>query len=298
MICKRGLVTLLQTEFSSRTALLIIAAILCFAANSLLCRMALASHAIDPATFTTVRVASAGFVLSVIMSPRDKSWLKTVFQNWKSAAMLLAYLILFSFAYTRLNAGTGALLLFGAVQLTMFTVALWHGERLPALSWAALSIAGAGLIYLVSPGMAAPDTPSALMMTGSGIAWGAFTLLARSFSNPVEATASSFVACLPVVAIINIAAHADFNATPAGVGYAVASGALASGVGYVIWSMALHRIARAHAATIQLTVPALTAAGGMIFLSEPLTLRLLISSIAILGGVAVVLTQPGIFGRR
>jgi drug/metabolite transporter (DMT)-like permease len=290
-VCKRGSIKLLPIPFSSRTAFLTAVAMLCFAANSLLCRIALVSHAIDPATFTTVRVASAGVALAAIMSARGMRYAKLAFLNWKSAAALLAYLLLFSFAYTRLNAGTGALLLFGAVQLTMLSVALWNGEALPALFWAALLVAVAGLFYLVLPGITAPDAMGALMMAGSGTAWGIFTMLARSFSYPIETTANNFFVCLPAVAIVNVASHADFNATTAGVCCAVISGALASGVGYVIWSVVLHRIARVHAATIQLTVPTLAALGGMIFLSEPLTPRLVISCILVLGGVAIALAQ-------
>jgi drug/metabolite transporter (DMT)-like permease len=263
---------------------------ICFAANSLLCRLALADHAIDPATFTTVRVASASVALALIMLSHGKR--PTIaLRNWKPAAALLGYLLLFSFAYARLNTATGALVLFGAVQMTMFAVALWHGERLPPLSWGALLMAVAGLVYLMLPGIAAPDPLGGLMMVGSGMAWGTFTLLARGFPDAVEANTSNFVACLPVVALVNVASESHFHVTAIGLGYAIGSGVFASGFGYVIWYAALKGLARTRAAIVQLVVPILAAIGGIIFLSEPVTSRLVISCVAVLGGVAIVLGQ-------
>ncbi|RTL52501.1 MAG: DMT family transporter [Bradyrhizobiaceae bacterium] len=280
-----------QTPSPIQTALLTTIAMIGFAANSLLCRVALASHAIDPATFTTVRVVSASVLLAIAITMSGKRLPRLTATNWRPMLALLAYLLLFSFAYTQLGAGTGALLMFGAVQLTMFAVALWHGERLPALSWAALFVAVAGLIYLMLPGVTAPDTLSGLMMAGSGVAWGTFTLLARGFPDPIEANISNFVACLPIVALVNVAALTQFNVTAIGVGYAVLSGALASGVGYVAWYAALRGLARTQAAIVQLVAPILAAVGGTLFLCEPLTSRLLVSCIAVLGGVAVVVLQ-------
>ncbi|MBY0381948.1 MAG: DMT family transporter [Xanthobacteraceae bacterium] len=274
---------------------------LCFAANSLLCRLALAPHTIDPASFTTIRVASATLVLALILMIRGMGRPKVSFSNWPSTAALLGYLLFFSFAYARLNAGTGALLLFGAVQLTMFAVALWHGERLPMLSWAALAVAVAGLVYLVLPGVAAPDALGAIMMAVSGAAWGIFTLLARRFPNAVQANADNFLACLPVAVVINLLSASQVHVSDTGLALAVASGALASGVGYLIWYAALQNLARTHAATVQLVVPAIAALGGAVLLSEPVTIRLVVASIAVLGGVAVVLTRkqpaPRISGR-
>lgn len=274
-----------------RTTLLTTAAMLCFAANSLLCRLALAPHAIDPATFATVRVASAAIVLTLIMVLSGMGLPKISLSSWKPTLALLGYLLTFSFGYARLETGTGALLLFGAVQLTIFTVALWRGERLPLLSWIALAVAAAGLIYLVMPGVSAPDPLGALFMIVSGVAWGAFALLARDLPNAIEANADTFLLCLPVMMAVNVGAAGQFHVSGTGLALAVASGAIASGVGYVIWYAALRGLARTHAATVQLVVPVIASFGGVMLLSEPVTARLVIASVAVLGGVAGVLMR-------
>jgi drug/metabolite transporter (DMT)-like permease len=271
--------------------LLTSAAMLCFAANSLLCRLALAPDLIDPASFTSVRVLAAGLMLTVVVWLRRRRLPSLAYAKPRSVAALFAYLILFSFAYTRLSAGTGALILFTCVQFTMFAVALREGERFTAPAWAGLAIAVAGLVYLVLPGISAPDPVGALLMAGSGIAWGFFSLLARGVDHPVEANASNFLCCLPLAAAINLFDAASFHATAAGLGLAVASGAIASGLGYAIWYLALRHLTAARAATVQLSVPAIAALGGVLLLAEPLTLRLLLASAATLGGIAVVLTQ-------
>jgi drug/metabolite transporter (DMT)-like permease len=275
----------------ARGLLLTAAAMLCFAANSLLCRMALAPHLIDPATFSTVRVASAVAVLTVLVVGRGGRLSGPAQANWWSVGCLLAYLLFFSFAYARLSAGSGALILFGAVQLTMFAAALHQGEHFAPLSWIALAVALLGLVYLVLPGVTAPDPIGAFFMAVAGVAWGIFSLLARGVTRPTEANASNFIYCLPLVAIASFWFSGDFKASPTGLVLAVASGAIASGLGYVIWYAALRTLSRTQAATVQLTVPAIAAFGGVLLLSEPVTIRLVVASCALLGGVAVVIAR-------
>jgi drug/metabolite transporter (DMT)-like permease len=275
----------------ARTFALTCFAMLCFAANSLLCRMALAPELVDPATFTTVRVLSAVAMLVVVVWLRRQHLPRIKYAKAGSIAALFGYLIFFSFAYARLTAATGALILFGSVQLTMFGIALREGEHFSALSWAGLAIAVSGLVYLVLPGLSAPDPLGAVMMAISGISWGLFSLLARGADDPVEANATNFLFCLPPAMLVNVAFIGDFHATAGGLGLAIASGAIASGLGYVIWYFALRELPATRAATVQLSVPAIAALGGVALLSEPLTARLLIASAAMLGGVAIVLAQ-------
>jgi drug/metabolite transporter (DMT)-like permease len=204
---------------------------------------------------------------------------------------LYLYMVFFAFAYLSLSAGTGALVLFGAVQLTMFTVALRSGEHFSAVSWAGLALAIAGLVYLVSPGLTAPDPLGAALMTIAGIAWGGYSLVGRSAADPAEATAHNFIYAVPLVAVTSLVFIGDFYVTAAGATYAVASGAVASAIGYAIWYTALRGLTGTGAATVQLSVPVIAAIGGVLLLSEAVTVRLVIASAATLGGVALVLTQ-------
>ncbi len=197
----------------------------------------------------------------------------------------------FSFAYRSLAAGTGALILFGAVQLTMFVAALRQGERFTPLSWAGLTIAIFGLVYLVSPGVTAPDPLGAMLMAIAGISWGFYSLLGRGVADPLAATAGNFIYSVPLALIVSALSLHDFSASTSGLALAVVSGALASGCGYVIWYAALPGLTAARAATVQLSVPAIAALGGVALIAEPVTLRLLLASAATLGGVAIVLAQ-------
>jgi drug/metabolite transporter (DMT)-like permease len=275
---------------AARTVLLTVVAMLAFAANSLLCRLALGMHLIDAATFTAIRVISGAIILSLIVllrrRPRGHST-----ASWRSAAMLFVYMAFFSFAYLSLSAGTGALVLFGAVQLTMFIVALREGEHFSILSWVGLTAAIFGLIYLVSPGLTAPDPVGAVLMAIAGIAWGFYSLLGRGAADPLEATVRNFVYSVPLVLIVSLFFWRDFSSSPNGLALAAASGAIASGCGYVIWYAALAGLTGTRAATVQLTVPMIAAFGGVVLLSEQISMRLLIASAATLGGVAIVVTQ-------
>jgi drug/metabolite transporter (DMT)-like permease len=263
----------------------------CFAANSLLCRLALAPALIDPATFTSLRVLSAAAMLSLVVWLRRRRLPRLRYANPRSVAALFAYLVFFSFAYERLGAGTGALILIGAVQLSMFSVAFLEGETFSRLQRLGLGMAVLGLLYLVLPGVSAPDPLGSVMMAVSGVAWGCFSLLARGVDHPVEVNASNFICCLLPAGLVSLAYLHDFSGTAGGIGLAIASGAMASGFGYIVWYLALRELPAMRAATVQLSMPALVALAGAAFLSEPLTQRLVMASAAMLGGIAVVLGQ-------
>jgi len=273
----------------ANTVFLTVVAMVAFAANSVLCRLALGAGLIDAASFATVRTISGAVLLAAILLLRQET--VAARPDWRSVVALYLYMVFFAFAYLSLSAGTGALILFGAVQLTMFTVALRSGEQFPMISWAGLVLAIAGLVYLVSPGLTAPDPLGAALMTIAGISWGAYSLVGRSAKDPVEATAHNFLYAVPLVVATSLVFIGDFAITATGAAYAVVSGAVASGVGYVIWYAALRGLTGTGAATVQLSVPVIAAIGGVILLSEAVTLRLVVASAATLGGVALVLAQ-------
>lgn len=275
-----------------RTALLTAVAMLAFAANSLLCRMALGAQAIDAASFTGVRLAAGAAMLGAIALVRRRG-LALGGANWAAVLALFIYMASFSFAYLSLSAGTGALILFGAVQSTMFLAALARGERFTALAWLGLGLAIGGVVYLVLPGVAAPPPVGALLMAIAGIAWGVYSLAGRGAADPLAETAANFLLALPLAAAVSLNFTEEFSVGPAGIGLAVASGALASGLGYAVWYAALPRLSAGKAAAVQLAVPPIAAFGGALLLGEPLTLRLLLASALTLGGIALVLAQRG-----
>ncbi len=277
-------------HLTTRAALLTAVAMLAFAANSLLCRLALGAGSIDAATFTSVRTISGAVALGLLLAVRRRGAGRPT-ANWWSVASLFAYLAFFSFAYLSLSAGTGALILFGAVQLTMFIFALKAGEPFTALSWVGLGMAILGLIYLVSPGVTAPDPLGAVLMAVAGISWGFYSLLGRGAADPLAATAGNFIYSVPLALVVSLLFMRDFNASSGGLALAVASGALASGCGYVIWYAALPGLTATRAATVQLSVPVIAAFGGVVLLSEEVTLRLVVASAVTLSGVAIVLAQ-------
>ena len=259
-----------------------------FAANSLLCRLALAQPRIDPGSFGSIRLVSGALVLALIVRMRAGSDAPSR-SDWLAATMLFAYVALFSFAYLSLSAGTGALILFGAVQLTMLGAGLRAGERFAPAAWAGLVAAVAGLVYLVSPGVSAPAPLGATSMALAGAAWGVYSLRGRGIADPLAATASNFARAVPLALALSVLTAGTVHADGPGVALAVASGALSSGIGYVIWYAALRGLTAMRAATVQLSVPPIAAIGGALMLAEPLTPRLVLASAAILGGIAVVL---------
>ena len=271
-----------------RTLALTLLAMLAFAGNSLLCRLALRDTGIDAASFTLVRVVSGAAVLWFIVRLREGD-AHAGEGDWASAAALFAYAACFSFAYLGLAAGTGALLLFGAVQMTMIGWGLWRGERLGMLQTAGFALASAGLVGLLLPGLSAPPLPSAALMLAAGAAWGVYSLRGRRAADPLRATSGNFLRAVPLAVALSLALLPGANIDPRGAAYAVASGAITSGLGYAIWYAALRGLDATRAAVVQLSVPALTAAGGVALLAEPVTARLIVASAAVLGGVAAVI---------
>lgn len=272
-----------------QTLALTTVAMLAFAANSLLCRLALQQELIDPASFASIRLVAGAITLAAIVRLRsDRSAPGRA--DWLAAAMLFGYVAFFSFAYLTLPAGTGALILFGAVQVTMFSVGLRSGEMFRPIAWFGLALAVAGLIYLVLPGVAAPAPLGAAMMAIAGVAWGVYSLRGRGVTDPLAATAGNFVRAAPLALVLSLLLATNAHADAAGVALAIASGAVTSGIGYVIWYAALSRLSAIRAATVQLSVPLIAAFGGVVLLSEAITPRLLAASVAILGGIALVLS--------
>jgi drug/metabolite transporter (DMT)-like permease len=272
-------------------------AMLAFAGNSLLCRAAFAHTAIDPASFTAVRLAAGALALWAIVRLRSGSG--RVAGDWPSALALFAYAASFSFAYVSLSAATGALLLFGAVHATMIAHGLWSGERLGTSQSTGLVLALGGLVGLLLPGLTAPPLFSAFLMLAAGIAWGIYSLRGRGVSDPTVVTAGNFLRTVPLAALLSLLALPWVSLDVAGFGYAVASGALASGIGYAIWYAALRGLKATSAATVQLGVPLITALAGVALLGEAITPRLLLAGAAILGGIAlVVLSGHALVARR
>lgn len=273
-----------------------------FAGNSLLCRLALKHTAIDAASFTAVRLVSGACVLWLLVR-LQRGGAETQGQgDWLSAAALFAYAAGFSFAYISMSAATGALLLFGSVQATMIFYGLAHGERLNARQWLGLAVALAGLVALLLPGLATPSLPGALSMLGAGIAWGVYSLRgkrlpSRGRSDPTAVTAGNFMRTVPMALLLLVLALGfdRLSLDQHGLLLAVLSGALASGIGYAIWYRVLPALQATHAATVQLSVPVIAAGGGALLLGEALSLPLLLSSCAILGGIALlILGRPAL----
>jgi drug/metabolite transporter (DMT)-like permease len=280
---------LVRVQTALRTASLTAAALVAFAANSLLCRLALGAAQTDAASYTSLRLLSGAATLWVILALSARSRNVTKGGGWLSAAMLFLYAVAFSFAYLTLGAGTGALILFGAVQATMILAGFIEGHRPHAFEWVGLTGAFAGLVYLVSPGISAPAPFGSLLMAVAGIAWGIYSLRGRGAGDPVAVTAANFARAVPFALVVSLLVLPDYQITVRGAGLAVASGALASGLGYVVWYAALKGLTTTRAAIVQLSVPVLAAIGGVLFLSEDITYRLVISSIVVLGGVAVAI---------
>ncbi len=270
----------------ARAVSLTLLALVAFAGNSLLCRVALAQTGIDPASFTAVRLLSGALTLWALVAARGVRIADG--GNWLSALALFAYAVGFSFSYVSLTAAAGALILFGAVQVTMIGHGLWAGERLRPLQGVGLLLACGGLAGLLLPGLSAPPLAGSLLMLGAGIAWGVYSLRGKGAVDPLQVTAGNFVRAAPLAIVLCLLLWGRVSWSAAGLGYAVLSGALASGLGYVIWYAALPHLKSTTAATVQLAVPVLAALGGVVWLGEPLTVRLLLASLAILGGIALV----------
>lgn len=278
-----------------RTLLLTITAMIAFAANSILCRAALGRGLIDAVGFSSIRLASGAVILLLILWLKEPKSLKPKFDPIASL-MLATYAFGFSFAYLQLSTGTGALILFGVVQLTLILMGLIRGERPRPLAWVGMAIAITGLVYLLLPGVSAPPIVAALLMGIAGIAWGFYTLRGSRSTHATAATAWNFIGTLPLVvlALLLSGNHMHWGNAD-GVVLAILSGALASGLGYVLWYAALPGLTLTQAANVQIPVPAIAAFGGILFMGEHLTQRLIIASLLTLGGIAMVISarKPG-----
>ena len=260
-----------------------------FAGNSLLCRAALLHTSIDETSFTTIRLISGAMMLWLLVQVRRSP--QSGRGNWLSAFALFVYAAGFSFAYRSLPAAAGALILFGAVQVTMIAYGLWSGERFQKLQLVGLALAFGGLIGLLLPGLSAPSLSGSALMLSAGVAWGIYSLRGKGAGDPAKVTAGNFLRAAPISIALSLIMLNNTTLDAAGFFYAVASGALASGIGYAIWYTALPALKSTNAATVQLSVPVIAALGGIIFLGEPITLRLTLASIAILGGIALVILK-------
>jgi drug/metabolite transporter (DMT)-like permease len=272
-------------------------ALVAFAANSVLCRLALWQGAIDAASFTTIRFTSGAAILfaisaltvsdSAASAPSDS--ISSAREAWISAAVLSLYAVAFAFAYVRLSTGTGALIMFGCVQVTMLLGARRAGERIRGVQAWGLGIALLGLIYLVSPGLSAPSPIGAVLMATAGTAWGLYSLRGRGTRDPLRQNASNFVRSVPFVVLVSLVSLSQWHIGRSGVTLAMGAGVIATGLGYVAWFAALRRLTAVRAAVVQLAVPVIAAAGGALLLSEPIRLRLVVASIMVLGGIALVI---------
>lgn len=275
-----------------RIATLTSLAMIAFAGNSLLCRMALKNTSIDAASFTSIRLVSGALVLYCIVRMRHAASADDKHKgagNWLSALALFVYAAGFSFAYVNLSAATGALLLFGAVQATMSGYGIYSGERLLAAQAFGLVLALSGLVMLLLPGISAPPLAASVLMLSAGVAWGIYSLRGKMTGDPTSVTAGNFLRAVPMAALVSLLMLETGSLDAVGVWYALLSGALASGLGYAIWYTAIPALGATKAATVQLSVPVLAALGGIAFLDETMSLRLILSSIVILGGIALVI---------
>lgn len=268
-----------------RIVLLTALAMLAFAANSILARLALADGAIDPASYTLLRLVAGALMLGLL------AWRpgRKIGGNWWSGAALFAYASAFSFAYLALNTGTGAVILFACVQASMIGWGLYKGDRPAVLEWAGLIVAFGALVWLVSPGISAPDPLGALLMASAGVAWGIYSLRGRNAHDPLQTTCGNFIRAVPFALVLSVMAMAQVQASFFGIVLAILSGAVTSGLGYALWYRVLKDLKSTQAAIVQLSVPAIAAIGGVSLSGETLSLRFVISCVLILGGVALAI---------
>jgi len=268
-----------------RIIALTVIAMIAFAANSVLARLAFATAGAEPLSYTGIRLAAGAATLAVLLALRRRN--VRLGGSWSGVAALFGYAILFSIAYILLGAGTGALILFASVQIGMLGWAVYRGDRPGLIEWLGFVVAFGGLVYLLSPGVVAPNPLGALLMLVAGLCWAAYTLIGRASTSPLDDTAGNFMRSSPLAVVMVVAGALTYGVSLAAVIYAIVSGALASGLGYAVWYTALPSLSRTRAAIVQLTVPAIAGAGGVLFIGEALSPRLVIATIAIIGGVAL-----------
>jgi drug/metabolite transporter (DMT)-like permease len=279
-----------------RTAVFTALALVAFAGNSLLCRMALGPAAIDAASFSTIRIVAGACCLGLLtaVTRRGRVWTQG---SWLSAAILFVYAIPFSYAYGLLTAGTGALILFGTVQVTMIGGALVEGERPRARQWFGLLVAIAGLVYLLSPGIASPSPVGAALMAVAGVAWALYSIQGRGAVDPVAQNGGNFIRTLPMLLMVSVLALRFRHIETGGAILAIVSGALTTGLGYAVWYSALRGLTATRAALVQLLVPVITVTGGVVFLREPISPRVLLSAAIVIAGIGLALTGDERGGR-
>jgi drug/metabolite transporter (DMT)-like permease len=266
-------------------------ALVAFAANSVLCRVALGESAIDAASFSTIRLASGAGMLWLTSAVFTRKAPRKEYGDWMSASLLFLYAVPFSFAYVTLSTGTGALILFGSVQAAMILIALFSRQGPLVSEWLGLLAAVAGLIYLLWPGLSAPPPVGSALMAVAGVSWGFYSLRGRRSVDPVRVTTGNFVRSVPFVAVLSLVTWRSTSISGKGALLALLSGALTSGGGYVVWYQALRGLTATRAAIVQLSVPVLAAIGGVVFLSEAITSRLVVSTFMILGGVGLAIVS-------
>lgn len=280
------------------TVLLTGFALIAFAANSVLCRLALGSETIDASSFTGIRLISGAFTLFIILSIKGSNSEASSKGSWTAGFVLFLYAITFSYAYLSVDTGTGALILFGSVQITMIMLSLISGTRLHLIEWSGVIIAFTGFIYLVLPDITTPSVNGFILMTVSGMAWGIYTLKGRSSKNPLMDTTYNFLRTIPLVALLAIFTMQNMNYSSEGIILALISGAITSGVGYTIWYIALGGLTSTQAAVLQLSVPVIAALGGVLFVSEEITMRLIISAAIVLSGILMVVLGKYHFAKN
>jgi drug/metabolite transporter (DMT)-like permease len=279
----------LINNYLFKTIILTGLALIAFAANSVLCRLALGNEAIDASSFTVIRLLSGTIVLLIIISITRKTTETSSKGSWAASFMLFLYATTFSYAYISLDTATGALILFGSVQITMILLSLISGTRLHITEWTGVAVAFTGFVYLILPGVTTPSVIGFMLMTVAGIAWGIYTLKGRGSKSPLMDTTYNFLRTTPLVVLLAIFTINDINYSSEGIILALLSGGLTSGIGYTIWYIALGGLSSTQAAVLQLSVPLIAALGGVLFVSEAITFRLTISATMVLGGILIVI---------
>ena len=281
-----------------KTSLFTGLALIAFAANSVLCRLALGNGAIDASSFTGIRLLAGAIALFTILSIKGSNKGASSKGSWTASLSLFLYAITFSYAYLSVDTGTGALILFGSVQITMIMLSLISGTRLHLIEWSGVILAFTGFIYLILPNITTPSITGFILMTVSGVSWGIYTLKGRSSKNPLMDTTYNFLRTIPFIALLAVFTLQNMNYSTEGIVLALISGAITSGAGYTIWYIALGGLSSTQAAVIQLSVPVIAAIGGVIFVSEVITMRLVISAAIVLSGILMVVLGKYYFTQK
>lgn len=273
-------------------------ALLAFAGNSILCRLALGENSIDAASFTSIRLLSGILVLFIILKIVQPNNTITSKGSWNASFMLFFYAIAFSYAYLSLDTGTGALILFASVQITIIIVGIYLGNKLHLLEWIGVMVSFSGFVYLVFPDLTSPSLIGFILMLLAGVAWGLYTLAGKKSKNPLSDTAYNFMRTLPLVIILIAVTIQNVTLSTEGIIIAIVSGGLTSGIGYTLWYLALGGLSSIQAAVVQLLVPVIAALGGVLFADEYLSVRLVISSTIILGGILMVILGKSYYAQK